>query len=355
VARFPLFYRFLRAALFEDWALKFICLAFAILMWFYIDGELSGQIDLVVAMRPSDFNLPANLELAPDSPLPKLRVIVRGPRNRLQLISPENISMRKKQLDNPQAGHNVINFLPSDAEAEANFDIISITPKDSPEAAVDLVEIVSKPKAVLVKHHGEPRAGFLIGKWRCDPDKVNIEGPIDDIDRIQNVTTEDLDVTDLDQDLVREVGIVQTTEVAGRVISFRCGQRVRVTIPIRPPEATRVMSFDIRSFAPDGIAMQVEPKTVEVEVVGDDQDLTAPDIQSKILLYVEWPGTLDRPKDPGVSVGPHPVKLQWVAPSRVQVRGVKGAALPSVNVKAALASALKPPAPAPSPAPAPNK
>ena len=342
MARFPLLNRFLRAALFEDWVLKFICLAFAILMWFYIDGELSGQIDLVVALRPADLVLPANLELAPDSPLPKLRVIVRGPRSRLPLVSPDNISFKKKQLDNPQPGRNVINFTPSDAEAEANFDIVSITPKDSPDAAVELVEIVSKPKSVLVKHHGDPRAGFLIGKWRCEPEKVNIEAASDDIDHIQNVYTEELDVTDLEQDLIREVGIVQSVEIFGRVIPFRCSQRVRVTIPIRPPEATRVLSVDVRTFAPDGIALQADPKTVEVEVVGDDQDLSAQDIQSKILLYVEWPSTVDRPKDPNVTVSAHAVKLQWVAPPRIQVRGVKNTPLPTVNVLAALAPAMKP-------------
>ncbi len=342
MVRFPLLTRFLRAALFEDWVLKFICLAFAILMWFYIDGELSGQIDLVVSLRPTDLVLPSNLELAPDSPLPKLRVIVRGPRSRLPLVSPENISFKKKQLENPQPGRNVINFTPTDADAEANFDIISISPKDSPDAAVELVEIVSKSKSVLVKHRGEPRAGFLIGKWRCEPEKVNIEASSDEVDHIQNVYTEELDVTDLDQDLVREVGVVQSVEIFGRVIPFRCNQRVRVTIPIRPPEATRVLSVDIRTFAPDGIALQADPKTVEVELVGDDQELSVPDIQSKILLYVEWPSTLDRPKDPNVTVGPHPVKLQWVAPPRIQVRGVKNTTLPTVNVRAALAPAMKP-------------
>src|SRR5271157_79718 len=103
----PLISRILRAALFEDWLLKFICLALAIMMWFYIDGELTDQREIGAALRPADLELPAGFELA-ERPLPKFTVRIRGPRRRLQLMSAESISFRKKKLLNPQPGKNVL-------------------------------------------------------------------------------------------------------------------------------------------------------------------------------------------------------------------------------------------------------
>jgi hypothetical protein len=328
--RFPVLYRVFYALIFEDWWLKFICFALAILMWFYIDGELTGQVDVTVQLTADKLDLPPTLALSPNQQLPKLRVVVRGPRNRLQLVSAERVSLKPKKLDNPHDGHNPVNFLPTDAEAEGNFDILSIAPRDGPEAAVELIEIVTRAKPVIVKCRGEPRPGFLLGKGRSDPEKVNIDGPAQEVDAIQSVSTDEIDISDLDQDVTRDVGIAPFADVTGKLISFHCAQRVHVSIPIQPPQARRVMSFDIKTIAPPGIAMQVEPKSMEVEVVGD---LSSPELLPAIRLYVEWPETLDLPKEPGASVGPHPAPLRWVAPPRVQIRAVKGGALPSVSVR----------------------
>ena len=333
MARFPLLYRIFYALIFEDWGLKAICLALAILMWFYIDGELTGQVDVTVQLTAEKIDLPSNLALAPNQPLPKLRVVLRGPRNRLQLVSAERVNLKKKALDNPHDGHNAINFQPTDAEAEGAFEVLSIAPRDGSEAAVELIEIVTRPKPVVVKCRGEPRPGFLLGKGRSDPEKVSIEGPAQDIDAIQSVSTEEIDITDLDQDVTRDVGIAAFADVGGRMVGFHCTQRVHVVVPIQPPQATRVMSFDIKTIAPPGIAMQVEPKSMDVEVVGD----LTPDALSGIFLYVSWPETLDPPKEPGQTVGPHLAPVRAVAPPRIQIRAVNGGALPNVSVRGALA------------------
>src|SRR5258708_33361076 len=77
--------RGLKSALLEDWTLKIICLALALLMWFYIDGELTGQSTFTVSMRSSDIQLQPGWSLAPSSPLPEFLVTVRGPRRSLPM------------------------------------------------------------------------------------------------------------------------------------------------------------------------------------------------------------------------------------------------------------------------------
>ena len=73
MARFQILLRVLHAAIFEDWLLKFICLAFATMMWIYIDGELTGEMDVPLLLRKGDFTLPPNLEM-PEQEMPRYTV-----------------------------------------------------------------------------------------------------------------------------------------------------------------------------------------------------------------------------------------------------------------------------------------
>ena len=339
MARYPTVSRVLQIALFEDWMLKFICAALAALMWFYIDGELTSQVDIPIALRAGEITLPNNLELATDQPLPKFVVRVRGPRNRLQLATAENVSIKPKQLESAVPGKNEITLLPADVEVPEGFDIVSVFPRDATQSSVEVMQVISTSKPVRARIHGEPRIGHIAGRPHCDPPNALIEGEAD-LEHIEYVWTEDIDITDADQDLLREVGIVQAVDVGGKRIPFRSNQRVRVIVPIRAPETKRKMTFEVHLNPPEGMAMQVEPKTVEVEVVGDERDVSGTEIAANIMLYVEWPNSVDRPKDAGQVSGPHPAPLRWVAPPHVQITGLEGNPLPTVQVKG-VATAMK--------------
>jgi hypothetical protein len=340
MANFPILSRVLHVALFEDWALKFICLVLATLMWFYIDGELTDQRNFTVSIRPDQVVLPSGYEMALDRPPPRFNVRVRGPRRPLQFLTESNIAFKRKTLENPQPGRNQLNLKPSDIEVEG-FDVLDVSPNDK-ESVIELRETVSRLKPVRVKPIGQPKNGFLIGKTRAVPPQVNIEGQIQELDAIDFVWADEVDVSDADQDVVRDVAVVPNVVVDGRRIDFRCNQKVRATVPIQPVEVTRRMRFDVRTMPLEGAAMVVEPRSVEVEVVAEERDLSAPDVMSSIVLYVEWPNNWERPKDAAETLGPTPVQVKSISPPRVQIRGVNGAALPTVEVRGARAGTLKP-------------
>jgi hypothetical protein len=334
------FIRVLRIVLFEDWLLKFICLGLAILMWFYIDGELTDQNDFVVGIRKRDIALPQGWAIAPDRPLPKFTVRVRGPRRRLQLLSTDAISFRKQVVNNPQPGFNVLEIQPADVEAEG-FDVLAVSPKDETQAVVELVATTSRSKPIWVATTGKPKAGYLMDKPTVDPPQVNVEAPSQDLELIENIPTEEVDVTDVDKDIVRDVKLRQVMDVSGHNVAIRTTpETVRVTIPVRQEQATRRITLEVLPVPPQGLAMSVEPKSVEVEIQADAAELAAPDLTSKIMLFVKWPVTWDRPKDADATLGPTQVPVQVSAPPRVQVLGPGGKPLPVVNVKGALAPSL---------------
>lgn len=336
--RLPVLSRFLHVALFENWLLKFICLALAVLIWFYIDGELTDHRDFAITVRASDLHLPAGLELVANLPLPKFSVHVRGPRRRLQLVSSETIGFKKVSMEDPQPGHNVLDIKPADIKAEG-LEVISVTPDDN-EPFVELVATSSCFKPVRVKARVEARTGYLVEKSTSVPSQVKIEGPTADLDKIDYVWTEEVVMSNADREVVQIVSIETFRDIGGRRILFRCSEKVQAIIPVHPPEVTRRLFFDIQTLALPGTAMVVSPKSVEVEVSTEIPDLTEPELRSNVRLFVEWPRTWEKPKDEATVLGPLPVQVQVFSPSRIQVRGIKDGILPTVEVRGALAGAL---------------
>jgi len=146
----------LRRILLEDWSLKFIALILAVLMWVYIDGELTDIREFAVPLRAADLSLPEGWDVAPGRPMPKVTVRLRGPRRRLSLVNAEMIHVQQKiVVEQPQAGRNVLR-VPLDSMVAQGFDTVGISPQyfDS-EIAVELAQIVTqsngKPQTLRMK------------------------------------------------------------------------------------------------------------------------------------------------------------------------------------------------------------
>jgi len=338
---FPVVPRALHALLFEDWLLKSICLALAALLWVYSDGELTDRRDFVVAMRPSDIALPPGWALAADRPLPKFLVLLRGPRRRLQFSSGDSIAFQRKTLSNPAPGPNPLTVDPGDVQAEG-FDVLAVSPKDEKEPVVYLVSTAKRLKRVRVKTAGKAHPGFVAEAGTADPDQVSIEGPSNELDEVAYVWTEDVDITNAEQDIVQDVNIAPFVEVNGRPVKFRCSTPVRATVPVHPEQATKRLSLDVRPLALPGTAMTIAPATAEVDVQAETRDLAAPDLKSSIVLFADWPNNWELPKDEKTVLGPQRVQVRAFAPPRLQVRGVNGGPLPTVEVRGALAGPLQP-------------
>jgi hypothetical protein len=271
--------------------------------------------------------------------MPKFLVTLRGPRRDLQFLTADTIAFRKVELANPVPGPNIVRLGASSVEA-AGFDVISVAPKDGGDAAVSLIYTVRRTKPVRVRTTGRVKAGYVMEPGVADPNQVEIEGPSQDLDSVEHVWSEEVDVTDAERDVVREAAIQPYVDLAGKRVAFRCATTVRVSVPVHPELVTRRVTLDVRPMPLPGTAMAIAPQTVEVEVQAEAAETAAPDLTSSVILYVDWPGTWERPKDAAVTLGPERVQVRCVAPPRVLVRGVGGTALPTVEVRGALAGAL---------------
>lgn len=150
----------LRRILLEDWSLKFISLFLAVLMWIYIDGELTDVREFAVTLRPADLSLPEGWDVAPGRPMPRVQVRLRGPRRRLSLVNAEMIRVQQKiTIDQPLSGRNVLR-VPLDTMYAQGFDVVGIFPLYDSEIAVELAQVVTqtngKPTTLRVKLQVRP-------------------------------------------------------------------------------------------------------------------------------------------------------------------------------------------------------
>ncbi len=126
---------------------------------------------------------------------------------------------------------------------------------------------------VRVELRGEPDRNFQIEAVAVDPPEVMIQGPLESIDRIDQVFLEPLDVSGLSADVTRviplgnpaeDVQIVQDTTVRVRILlAERIESRLYTRIPVR---------LIGRSIYP---GWRVEPSEVSVSLEGAPSDLDA--------------------------------------------------------------------------------
>ncbi len=251
-----------------------------------------------------------------------------------------NLRFKRKLLDNPRPGVNPVNVNVSDVEAE-NFAVVSIEPLTPGGANVTFVSTATEMKNVRVLTRNRPVSLYNVGEPSAVPTQVaESRGSTDDLAAIKEVWTEEVDLAAAEHDINLEVPIKEKMDIGGRVVVLKCSEKVRVNIPIEPARVTRTQTFDIWARVPPGLAMKIEPQSVEVELVIEEREYDNA-LLSKISLYVEWPGTWERPKDTATVLGPIPVQIKVSGPPRVVVRGVNNGPLPTVNVMGALAGGLK--------------
>jgi hypothetical protein len=340
MAHFPVLNRVIRAALFEDWMLKFICLLLAVLMWIYIDGELTDTKDFIIPLQESQVGVPPGYVLVPGQQLPSYTVQVRGPRRRLPLTGPESFRIKRKLIEDPKNGKNSYMLQPTDIVAEG-FDILTVTPNQR-DPGVHLIETSTQMKKVLVKA-SEPKKGFVVGKTTSEPTQVAIEGPTQVLERIVQVFTTPVDISKEEAgDVIATATIEDSIEADGELLKFRVAEkdkRVKAIITIKPEAAARKVPLIVRPVPLPGTAMIVEPETVQVEVIADERDIA--DVATKVALYVDWPAAWEKPKDAGTVLGPLALPVRAEHPARIQVRGIDGPNLPTVMVRGALAPSLQ--------------
>ncbi|MCW8131613.1 MAG: YbbR-like domain-containing protein [Planctomycetota bacterium] len=334
--------RFLRAVLWEDPVLKFVCLLLAVLSFFYIDGELSDEREFVVPIKEAGLKLPEGLELAPDSKFPPLRVKVRGPRRRLQYVSSENIKPNLQDLVRGlSAGENLIVVKPDQVEVAGagEMRVIKVDPEDG--FTVKALGLSKRVLPVKLRRQGNPAAGYNLINAIIQPKEVLVTST-SDLSNVENVWTEPIDLTGRNDSFqVPDARIARFVTVGEKDIEIRCSETVTVSLQVSREEISRVIeAVPVRALAPVGAAMYVEPSNLNVTVTGPPDAVAAMSV-TDLQLYVEWPAEWDLQQPAGHAYPAQNVQVRAVSPGRITVKSENNQALPAVKVRGVITAPPK--------------
>ncbi|MDW7709065.1 MAG: CdaR family protein [Deferrisomatales bacterium] len=229
---------FLRDLVLENWGLKLLSLAFAVLLWMFVVGEKRSEVSLSLPLELT--RVPQDMVIVSRVP-EAIRVRLNGPRSLLAGVNPNQLVVRL-DLDGIQPGISGFEILPSRLNLPRGVEVTYISP------SVITLEADAKARKVVAvrpRLRGAPAEGFEVAALRVDPEEVEVEGAQRVVQRLQEVPTELLDVTGLDGSFTRPLELAfpdpslravgrGTVRVEATIVEMR-GDREFVQVPVRIP------------------------------------------------------------------------------------------------------------------------
>lgn len=186
--------------IFENWLLKLISLAFAIVLWFFVMGESRMEVNHIIPMEYE--NLPKGLMIANEVPT-SVALRISGPRALQANLDPEDINFSVDLEDLPP-GVTSFRRLEESLNLPSGLKITRISPS---YVDVKLERIREREVPVRIKLTGEPAPGFLVKSFTAEPAKVVVSGAESELKGVSEVDTEGIDLTNVKESFTQTVAI----------------------------------------------------------------------------------------------------------------------------------------------------
>jgi YbbR domain-containing protein len=205
----------------ENWTLKLLSLVFALMLWFFIMGERHQEVGFLV---PLEFqNIPAGLMIANGVPN-QVDVRVSGPRTLLMKVSPNDISI---VVDLAKLKPGLTSFKRLDERLNLPSGLV-VTRLSPSFIDLRLARIQEKLVPIRVVLSGEPQSGYRVGKVTLLPEKVALTGAESELKNITEVTTELVDLTDVNDGFSLIVPLVHR----GTYTDFKDEKTIEIQVEI---------------------------------------------------------------------------------------------------------------------------
>lgn len=184
----------------ENWVLKLISLAFALVLWFFVMGESRMEVNHIVPLEYE--NLSEELMIANEVPT-SVAIRISGPRALQVNLSPGDISL-SVDLKGLAAGMTSFKRLEESLNIPSGLKITRISPS---YVDVKLESVREKSVPVRVVLTGVPAQGFMVKKVRSVPEKVVVSGADSELKGVSEVVTEGIDLTHVKESFSQTVAI----------------------------------------------------------------------------------------------------------------------------------------------------
>ncbi|MCK4537025.1 MAG: YbbR-like domain-containing protein [Desulfuromonadales bacterium] len=172
----------------ENWILKLVSLAFAVVLWFFVIGERNLEVSYIVPLEYQ--GLSKNLIIANEVPS-SVSVRIAGPRALLMHHTAGDVSIAVDLKELP-AGVTSFKRLEESLNIPTGLKVTRISPS---YVDVKLEHIREKSVPVRVVLSGKPVEGYKVTKTRVEPEQIAVFGAGSELKAVSEVVTESIDLT----------------------------------------------------------------------------------------------------------------------------------------------------------------
>lgn len=209
--------------LFNNWLLKLVSLAFAVVLWFFVMGESRMEVNHIVPLEYE--NLPEELMIASEVPT-SVAIRISGPRALQVNLSPGDISLAV-DLEKLSAGVTSFKRLEESLNIPSGLKITRISPS---YVDVKLERVRERDVPVRVVLTGEPAPGFVVKSTTTNPQKVTVSGAESELKGVSEVATEGIDLTNVQENFSQTVAI----SYVGNYTDLKDAKTVDVQVVLAP-------------------------------------------------------------------------------------------------------------------------
>ena len=203
--------------------LKFISLAFAVVLWFFVMGESRMEVNHVAPLEYED--LPSGLMIANEVPT-SASIRISGPRALQVNLSPGDISL-SIDLEGLSAGVTSFKRLEESLNIPSGLKITRISPSF---VDVKLARVRDRDVPVRVVLVGKPADGFIVKAFKSVPRKVTVAGAESELKGISEVVTEGIDLTHVQESFSQAVAL----SYIGNYTDLKETRTVEVQVVLQP-------------------------------------------------------------------------------------------------------------------------
>lgn len=171
----------------NNWQYRALALLMALMCWYVVSGQEKVETWLEI---PLEFvNLPQQMEIT-SGLVGKVQVRIRGTSNQVRSLNTTRLAY-KLDLGKILPGANVIPLVPENMIITSAVDVVEINPTRL-ELVADVM--VAKEVPVRLDWTGLPGEDLRFKKVQLDPDKVTISGFASALDRVDSLTTDQIQI-----------------------------------------------------------------------------------------------------------------------------------------------------------------
>src|SRR5215204_6008700 len=178
--------KLLRKIFLEDWSLKLLSLAIAVVLWLLVTGQnepVTAHVNVQL-----NFIRPQSLEISNDPPR-TVDVMLTGSRNKLDDLSSLDL-VASVDISDQRAGERVLRLADrAQISLPQGIKVDGFQPSAVP---IRLEEIVDRQVAVEPKLEGKPADGFEVYSAYPNKGSVTVRGPASRVNALQKVLTESI-------------------------------------------------------------------------------------------------------------------------------------------------------------------